>query len=181
MVKGLRQATNEHAPPPEGVGEKQIPLFCVYEWCDNGAEEVYPHIKSNNGTPYRIPRTTTYKYSIVPGTGLVCYVVVHCMVVWFTGIPYLHVLVVQRSLTVLRLNQAGHDVTRVLYGAVFPTGSMRLTAPHRTTPHHTLGFTISENRTEPDRRILCPSFAKLFNSTHNQKPKPTKPRLIDTI
>ena len=36
--------------------------------------------------------------------------VVHYMVVWLTGIQYLHVLVVQRSLTVLRPSQAFHDI-----------------------------------------------------------------------
>ena len=54
--------------------------------------------------------------------------------------------------------------TSVLYGAVFPIGSVRFgavnrTAPHRrmfvllkAAPHRTVGFTISENRTEPHRR-----------------------------
>ena len=54
--------------------------------------------------------------------------------------------------------------TSVLYGAVFPIGSVRFgavnrTAPHRrifaflkTAPHLTVGLMISENRTEPDRR-----------------------------
>ena len=68
------------------------------------------------------------------------------------------------------LAQAGMMVkTWVLYGEVFPAGSVRFgavrlttaphrrifallkTAPHRTAPHRTAGLTISENRTEPDR------------------------------
>ena len=41
----------------------------------------------------------------------VCSLVVHRMVVWLTGIQYLHdVLVVQRGLTVLRPSQAFHDI-----------------------------------------------------------------------
>ena len=54
---------------------------------------------------------------------------------------------------------------RVLYGAVFPIGSVRFgavnrTAPHRmifaslkTAPHRTAAFSMFENRTEPHRRI----------------------------
>ena len=65
----------------------------------------------------------------------------------------------------------------MLPGAVFPIGSVRLSAPHRTAPHRrifallktaphrrifallktaphrTVGLTMSENRTEPHRRI----------------------------
>ena len=41
---------------------------------------------------------------------MVCCLVVHCMVVWLTRMQYLHVLVVQRSLTVLRPSQAFHDM-----------------------------------------------------------------------
>ena len=54
-------------------------------------------------------------------------------------------------------------ICRVLFCAVFPIGSVRFGAvnraePHRrifalfkTEPHRTVGFTISENRTEPRR------------------------------
>ena len=36
--------------------------------------------------------------------------VVHCIVVWLTGIQNLHILVVDRGVTVLRPNQAFHDI-----------------------------------------------------------------------
>ena len=49
---------------------------------------------------------------------------------------------------------------RSLYGAVFPIGSVNRTEPHRrifalvkTEPHRTVGFLISETRTEPQRSI----------------------------
>ena len=54
--------------------------------------------------------------------------------------------------------------TWVVYGAVFPIGSVRFGAvnrnePHRsisalfkTEPHRTVSYTILENRTEPHRR-----------------------------
>ena len=42
----------------------------------------------------------------VPVVVVVCYLVVHCMVLWLTGRQYLHVLVVQRRLTVVRPSQA---------------------------------------------------------------------------
>ena len=42
--------------------------------------------------------------------------------------------------------------TKVLYGAVFPIGSVRFSAVNRTALHRTVGFTISENCTEPHRR-----------------------------
>ena len=53
--------------------------------------------------------------------------VVHCMVVWLTGIQYFHVLVVRRSLTVLRPRQAFHDIIcecRILL-AIFAIGAYR--------------------------------------------------------
>ena len=55
--------------------------------------------------------------------------------------------------------------SRVIYGAVFPIGSVRFGVVNRTEPHRrifalfkieqhrTVGFTISENRTEPHRRV----------------------------
>ena len=51
-------------------------------------------------------------------------------------------------------------ISRVLYGAVFPLGSVRFGAVNRrifallkTAPHRTVGFMMLENRTEPHRRI----------------------------
>ena len=46
---------------------------------------------------------------IILGIVLVCCLVVHCMVVWLTGTQHLHVLAVQRSLTVVRPSQAFYD------------------------------------------------------------------------
>ena len=68
---------------------------------------------------------------------------------------------------IMMLTCVNYETVRVLYGAVFPIGSVRFgavnrtdrTEPHRrifalfkTEPHRTVGFTISENRTEPHRR-----------------------------
>ena len=43
------------------------------------------------------------------------------------------------------------DIFRVLYGAVFPIGSVRLSAPHRTAPQD---FCPLEDRTAP--QDFCP-------------------------
>ena len=61
--------------------------FLVCSICDNYcAEEAHPHIKSNNVTSHNILRTTYIYYTC--GKVLVCCLVVHCMVVWLTGIKY---------------------------------------------------------------------------------------------
>ena len=48
-------------------------------------------IKANNVTLHHTPHTTYYTLYC-----LVCCLVVHCMVVWLTGIQYFHVLAVKR-------------------------------------------------------------------------------------
>ena len=72
-----------------------------------------------------------------------------------------------RSIRLCELHRAYRlmEISRALYGAVFPIGSVRFgavdrTEPHRgifallkTAPHRTVGFTMMENRTEPHRSI----------------------------
>ena len=92
-------------PPPGGTGEKKKnpPIFLfVNDLCDNRTGEAYPHIKEDNVTHI----TPLVRHIIPEGTVLVYSLVVHWMVVWLLGIRCLHVLIVQRSLTVLRPNQA---------------------------------------------------------------------------
>ena len=43
------------------------------------------------------------------------------MVVWLTGIQYLHVPVVQRSLTIVRPSRAFHDLLKQVAGEVYMT------------------------------------------------------------
>ena len=86
--------------------------------------------KTNNVRSHHIPRTSIiYHINIIPGIVLVCFLVVHCMVVWLTGIQYsLHILVVSGSLAVVRPSQAIHDATcecRILLFAIFPTVAYR--------------------------------------------------------
>ena len=54
---------------------------------------------------HNIPSHPSYEI-ITPRILLVCWLVVHCMVVWLTGIQYFHALAVQRSLAVVPPSQA---------------------------------------------------------------------------
>ena len=79
-------------------------FFFLYDSCTSHAEEAYPHIKANNVTSHDNPRTTYYTWY----SSVVCCLAAHLMVVSLH--QYLHVLVLHRSLAVLRPSQVFHDI-----------------------------------------------------------------------
>ena len=58
--------------------------------CNDRTEEEYPHIKANNVTSRHTPRTTYYTCYCSATTVVVCCLVVHCIVMWLTGMQCLH-------------------------------------------------------------------------------------------
>ena len=105
---GVRDLNDIHlTTPPRGTGKRNPLIFYHYNLYNNRTEEAHPHIKANHVTSsHHRPRTTHYTWCC----SVVCCLVVHC-IMWLTGIhtAYLHVLVVHRSLTVLRPSQAFQD------------------------------------------------------------------------
>ena len=93
-------------PPPPGRGRKKEIHSFVYQLCDNRTEEAsYRHIKAI--TSHHIP----FVRHIIPGIGPVCCLVVHCIIVWLTGLQYSYMCSQFSiySLTVVRPSQAFHD------------------------------------------------------------------------
>ena len=78
------------SPPPSGgaVYFVFVPIF-VYGLCDNRTEEAC--IRLHQGEKRTYHHITSLVRHSVSGIVLVCCLVVHCcMVVWVTGIQYLH-------------------------------------------------------------------------------------------